>query len=55
MVEFLIVKGLLLKKQRYQLLNTNREFFPILMPPTFINCLMNLSKLDDIYKCAKAQ
>ena len=42
------VDTIIVKKQPYQLLNTNREFFSILMPPTFINWLMNLRKLGQI-------
>ena len=40
---------IIVKKQPYQLLNTNREFFPsFLMHQTFINWLMNLRKLGQI-------
>ena len=36
------------KQQPYQLLNTNREFFPSSYDPTFINWLKNLRKLGQI-------
>ena len=55
------VDKIIVKKQSYQLVNTNREFFQVLMPPTFINCLMNLRKLGQIsspfcnlHECLKA-
>ena len=56
------VDKIIVKKQPYQLLNTNREFCPCLMPPSFINWFMNLRKLGQIfspfsilYECAKAR
>ena len=42
------VDKIIVKKQPFQLLNTNREFFPSLMPPTFINWFMNVRKLGQI-------
>ena len=53
---------IIVKKQPYQLLNTNHELFQVLMPPTFINWLMNLRMLGQtsspfgiLYECAKAR
>ena len=39
---------IIVKKQPYQLLSTNCEFFPCFTPPTFINWLMNLRKLGQL-------
>ena len=42
------VDKIIVKKQPYQLLNANHEFFQVLMPSTFINWLMNLRKLGRV-------
>ena len=56
------VDKVIVKKQPYQLLNRNREFFQVLMPATFINWLMNLRTLGQtsspfciLYECGKAR
>ena len=52
----------IVKKQPYQLLTPIVSSFQVLMPPTFINWLMNLRKLGQIsspfcilYECLKAR
>ena len=56
------VNKIIVKKQPYQLLNTNREFFPSFDASNFQNLLMNLRKLGQIslpfcilYECVKAR
>ena len=55
------VDKIIVKKQPYQLQNTNRDFFPSFDASNFINWFMNLRKLGQIsspfcilYECAKA-
>ena len=55
------VDEIIVKKQPYQLLNTNHEFFPS-FDASFINWLMNLRKLGQIsspfcilFECVKVR